>query len=100
MDNRDTQARRIQDQIREILLHDWDPIGVQDELAAQDEYDAYVGGIYRLLVSGPLPQAVADHLARIEDEDMGFGTPAESLLGVATKLCALSVKLGVVDGAV
>lgn len=55
------RAREIQESIRLVLLHDWDPIGVQNEPAAQDEYDSYVGGVYRLLASGATEQQVADH---------------------------------------
>jgi hypothetical protein len=42
------RAKAIQESIREILLRDWDPIGVNDVPEAQDEYDSYVGGVYRL----------------------------------------------------
>ncbi len=31
---------------------------------------------------------------------MGLGVPADKLMALATKLCALDVKLGIVDGAV
>ncbi len=55
MPSRKQRAREIQDSIRQVLLHDWDPIGVADEPAAQDEYDAYVGGVYRLLASPQRP---------------------------------------------
>ena len=43
MTSREERARQIQSQIREILLRDWDPIGVRQETRAQDEYDGYVG---------------------------------------------------------
>ena len=67
-----TQAQEIQDAIRQILLQDWDPIGVRDAPTAQDEYDGYVGGIYRLLASAASPEAVAKHLGAIETEQMGL----------------------------
>jgi hypothetical protein len=43
---------------------------------------------------------VAEHLARIEAERMGYVTAAEKLLPVAEKLCELDVTLGVSDGTV
>ena len=43
------ESRRIRVQIRRVLLHTWDPIGIQDEQNAQDEYDGYIGRIYGLL---------------------------------------------------
>jgi len=92
------RAREIQEQIRLILLHEWDPIGVQDEPSAQDEYDSYVGGVYRLLTDGASPEMVAEHLARIEGERMGLPSSVDRRVPVATKLCGLNVRIS--DGAV
>jgi len=81
--------------IRLILLHDWAPTGVEDVPEAQDEYDSYVGEVYRLLANGSSPLTVAGHLARIEHDTMGL--PAirhvEDLLPVARKLTDLDVRL-------
>jgi hypothetical protein len=44
------QSRENRAKIREILMHEWDPIGVRDAPEAQDEYDAYVGRVYVMLV--------------------------------------------------
>ena len=87
-------AQRIQERIGKILREDWDPIGVSDAPEAEDEYDGYVGGIYRLLVSGVVPEAMAAHLVRIESEEMGL-TPvdARDRLAVAAKLCAINAAL-------
>jgi len=93
MDARDQRAQEIQESIRDVLLRDWDPIHVQDEPQAQDEYDSYVGGVYRLIASGASPRALAEHLARIERDAMGFGTSAEQLIEVAMKLSKLDVRL-------
>jgi hypothetical protein len=92
------RAREIQEQIRLILLRDWDPVGVQDEPNAQDEYDSYVGGVYRLLVDGASPKVIAEHLARIEGERMGLPSSVDRRIPVATKLRGLNVKIS--DGAV
>ena len=94
MDDPQRNARKIQESIRLVLLRDWDPIGVQDVPEAQDEYDSYVGGVYRLLASGATAQEIAEHLLRIEMFQMGLGTSnSASLLAVAEKLRALQVKL-------
>ena len=93
MDSRNSRARAIQDSIRRVLLKDWDPIGIQDEPNAQDEYDSYVGGVYRLLVQGASPAEVADHLATVEREAMGLKTEADALLRVATRHTELDVSL-------
>src|SRR5688572_22245321 len=86
------RAREIQESIRQVLLHDWDPIEVADEPLAQSEYDSYVGGVYRLLTSGASERAIADLLWRIETEGMGLSSPeSSSLLPVAHKLKGLDI---------
>src|SRR2546422_833310 len=76
----------------------WNPIGIRDVPEAQDEYDSYVGGVYRLLADGAAAVEVAKHLARIEGEQMGLPSSADVRLSVATKLCGLNVKIS--NGAV
>jgi hypothetical protein len=39
------RARTIQESIHDILLRDWDPIGINDVPEARDEYDSYIGGL-------------------------------------------------------
>ena len=66
------QFRRIQDEIRSVLLQTWDPIGIQNEPNAKDEYDGYVEGIYRLLSKGASDDELATHLWLIVTDRMGF----------------------------
>ena len=94
MTSKKHQARKIRDNIRQLLLKEWDPIGIGDMPAAQDEYDSYIGGVYRLLASGATKHQVAEHLAKIARDWMGFETArAEELLPVADQLLRLSVEL-------
>ena len=93
MDPHERRAREIQDSIREVLIRDWDPIGVQDVPEAQDEYDGYIGGVYRLLASSASEDAIAMHLASVERDAMGLFTTAEALLPVARRLRQLDVRL-------
>lgn len=91
--SRDLQKRgiRIQSEIREVLYRNWDPIGVSGE-APNDEYDAYIGGIYRLLTSTRSVSDIAEHLQRLETEKIGV-VPAnlESLVPIAKLLLAIEV---------
>jgi hypothetical protein len=66
------RARDIQREIAAILLRTWDPIGIQDEPGCLDEYDGYVGGVYRLLASGADDGALVEHLAGLESREMGL----------------------------
>ena len=99
--HRDDRARQIQDDIRAVLLRAWDPIGINDVPEAQDEYDSYVGGVYRLLASGASEDQLIEHLRRIETTSMGLSVPDAShqapwndrLRVVAIRLQGLNVKL-------
>ena len=87
------RARVIQGAIGDLLLKEWDPIGIADVPEAQDEYDSYVGRVYRVLASGASPQAVAEFLWAIE-KDMGLKRSGlDELLPVAEKLCGLDIRL-------
>ena len=91
---RQAAAGRVQRAIGRVLAEDWDPIGVGDVPQAQDEYDGYVSGVYRLLAAGASPRTVAEHLCSIEADRMGFKrVAADARLSVANKLCSLSETL-------
>jgi hypothetical protein len=60
------------DAIREILLKEWDPIGVGLEPEAQDEYDAYVGQIHGLICRREPTRKIFEFLWRVETELVGL----------------------------
>jgi hypothetical protein len=66
------RGRVIYAEIRSILLHTWDPIGVAHVPAAQDEYDHYIRPVYDLLVSGATDKELTDYLFRTEIKTMGL----------------------------
>lgn len=92
MTKRDERAREIQESIRHILFYDWDPIGVND-LAPDDEYDSYVGGIYRLLASDAAEYQIIEHLQRLAVTQMEVGGDKEKAERVAKKLKNLNVSI-------
>lgn len=83
-------ANDLAKQVRAVLLHDWDPIGIADEPAAQDEYDSYAPGVVRLLLSGATSATIADHLIAIERDRMGLPGDLSAASRVATRLMALA----------
>ncbi|HWG32750.1 MAG TPA: hypothetical protein VN650_01185 [Gemmatimonadaceae bacterium] len=93
MNPNEAKVRAIHESIRQNLLQDWDPIGVRDAVEAQDEYDGYVGSIYRVLASDASTQAIAEHLARTQTDAMGLHASARSLLPVAVRLKQIDVAL-------
>jgi len=75
----------IQDQIRNVLNSDWDPIGVAD--IVDDEYDEYIGHIHSLLTKDAGEQNIAEYLSWVELERMGLtGTPMSQRLMVVRNL--------------
>jgi hypothetical protein len=73
----------------DILIHEWDPIGVGDEPMAQDEYDAYIPGALRMIADGKSDLEIAEYLEKIETEAMGLSWAEgvrERNLRVAQKL--------------
>jgi len=93
-DPKSLRAREIMNQIHDVLWYDWDPIGVRELGGPEDEYDSYIGGIYRLLTQDANADAVIDYLYRIETDAMGGSLRDKSLLRpVAEKLVTIDVKL-------
>ena len=77
--------------IRHIFLEDWDPIGISEYPQAQDEYDSYLGGMYKLLTSGASVPEIVQHLHDIERVNMGLSPNEEKLAPVAEKLKSLNL---------
>jgi len=90
---RDKRAAEIQDSIRQILYREWDPIGVSGS-APDDEYDSYIGPVYRILSGSRSEQELIEYLFRTERDTIGMscGSP-EQLRPIARKLLELDVSL-------
>ncbi|MEQ1922068.1 MAG: hypothetical protein ABL952_06130, partial [Pyrinomonadaceae bacterium] len=68
----------------------WDPIGINDS-APNDEYDAYIGVIYRSLASGASEADLAEELRKLELTQIGSATSPAHRYSVANKLKHLDV---------
>jgi hypothetical protein len=86
------RAQRYHHAIREILLRDWDPIGVADIAGAQDEYDSYIPGIYGRLIHRVSEQELFDHLWQIETQHMGLFGDRGKTQQVTQKLLLLNAQ--------
>ena len=93
MRDRDRRARAIQESIPRILIKDWDPIGIHDHQGMQDEYNSYVGGVYRLLAGGATVAQIAAHLGHIAQVEMGLASNAIHDTSVAGALLELDIAL-------
>ena len=59
------ELNRTSDEIRQILVRVWDPIGIKHEPRAQDEYDSYIGGVLHLLMNHAGDKEIEDYLWKI-----------------------------------
>jgi hypothetical protein len=62
----------LQRRIRDALLHEWDPIGIQEFPEAQDEYDSYVPDVCHLVLSGASFEDIFAYLWSLETQHMGL----------------------------
>ncbi|PVE20319.1 hypothetical protein DC522_33030 [Microvirga sp. KLBC 81] len=76
--------------VRDILRYDWNPIGVDDEIALRDEYERYVGEIYRMISDGGTIDELAQYLNDIVTREMGLIPDMELNERVAKKLKSLA----------
>jgi hypothetical protein len=78
-----------------VLVHHWDPIGVMsDPEWPRDEYDSYIGEIYRYLARGEPVDFIARHLCFIEEKLMGLGRlPESARLPIAQRLKVIDISV-------
>ncbi|CAG4890764.1 hypothetical protein [Paraburkholderia saeva] len=89
MSGKQRHSQALQDAVKEVLLRDWDPIGIGREDAEKDEYDAYVTRICALIVQRQSVEEVIDYLLWAETEQMGLQADVERARRVAGKLIQL-----------
>jgi hypothetical protein len=63
------RARRYHEAIHDILIKEWDPIGMG---VPQDEYDSYIPQIYKRLITRASEQNLFDYLWWVETTNMGL----------------------------
>jgi len=84
--------KKLMAEVRSILIHDWDPIGVRYITHLTDEYDAYIGRIIKILLAGCTPLEIASLLQSIEDKEIGCSTDRAVRYNVANKLQSLHAR--------
>lgn len=83
------KAKEAHAAIKQILLKEWDPIGVSEFPEAQDEYDAYVSEVYRLLSRRVGSREVFDYLWWLETAHMGLCGNRQRTEKIAERLVTL-----------
>jgi len=72
--------------IRQVLLNEWDPIGISDVPEAGDEYDSYASHIRSLLARGATKTELVAYLLESEAESMGLTANREQANSIADRL--------------
>ena len=85
-------ATNLQQTIKEILLREWDPIGIQAIPEANSEYDAYVATLYKLIVSQKPSHEIESYLWWAETEHMGLIGDQQKTKFITKKLVPLLKK--------
>jgi hypothetical protein len=78
------------EEISEVLLKKWDPIGVSDVPEAADEYDGYVGHVWNMLEQGRNAEALAQYLDEVASARMGLSPHHDTAFDAAQTLFALA----------
>ncbi len=91
------RARIYHEAIRRILLKEWDPIGVSEINEAQDEYDSYVGAIYKMLIARKPKNELFDYLWWLETEHMGVTGNRQATEHFTKRLAKLPDEIGDVE---
>ncbi|KAA1010904.1 hypothetical protein FVF58_18835 [Paraburkholderia panacisoli] len=86
MSGKQRHSHALQDAVKEVLLRDWDPIGIGGEGAAKEEYDVYVTKICVLIAQRQSVDEVIKYLLWAETEEMGLQADVERARRVAGRL--------------
>ena len=76
--------------VQEVLLREWDPIGIKTNEQCNGEYDSYVRTVCRMLRQGVDEYRLTNQLTRFQSDSMGL-TFVDEVLNqrVAKKLIGL-----------
>jgi len=79
------------DNVKALLLSEWDPIGIRDQPAAQDEYDAYAAVIADMIHAGRSETELANYLVSVETQAMGLEADRRRAESVAARLTSTRI---------
>lgn len=85
----ETASASKKDALRALLLRDWDPIGIADEPAAQDEYDTYADDIAQRLSTGATLAEIESYLRNVVLDRMRMEDDPADYPALMTKIAAL-----------
>jgi hypothetical protein len=75
--------------LRTLLLRDWDPIGIGNEPAAQNEYNAYADDVAQRLSAGATLREIESYLRAVVHERMRMDNDPADYPALMSKIAAL-----------
>ena len=78
--------------VRDVIMNNWDPIGIGSSPEAADEYNGYAASIYGILRQRRSEDALLDYLYWVT-EYVGLPAPRDSLQPVVSKLLQIDLSL-------
>lgn len=86
------EFKRLRQEVRKILLNEWDPLGVKGFPHAQDQYDEYLHEFTQFVWSDSSLGTIVDRFENLERHRMGLNHSDRSRLQeVAKALKSLNV---------
>lgn len=87
------KSERLLQEIREVLLHEWDPIGIGHNPDCINEYDRYARTIFRYLTHGTDEYRLSAYLAHTRAVNIGLNAvDSERDRTVARRLLSLRTR--------
>jgi hypothetical protein len=81
------ELRQLRRDVREVLLNEWDPIGVvMLGPSAEDEYDDYVPGVAALVAHRASKETIFEYIWKIETDTMGLPGNRQKTESIAKRL--------------
>ncbi|MEX0841366.1 MAG: hypothetical protein WEC82_05710 [Xanthobacteraceae bacterium] len=84
-----TQFNQLHQEVRKILLTEWDPIALRNVPQAQDEYDQYATRIAQMVISRRSIVELSEYLLHLETSVLGLEANRERARAVAEKLWSM-----------
>ena len=85
-------TKQVEEAIRQILLLDWDPLGVGKKPHLNDEYNSYIPRVYAILTGSRSENDLATLLHEIKTKEIGLFDPPfwkRANLKIARKLLSI-----------
>jgi hypothetical protein len=79
--------------IDELLLNEWDPIGISGIEEAKDEYHAYLPQVFKMVMADATKAEIAKYLNTVVTERIGLQSDLRHSTNIAEKALSLRFRL-------